>query len=263
MNQTLAAPARFLASLILLLPFGQPLTAQESVDSRMESAINAPSRAIAHILRDELRKPSEVIRFMQLPDSGAQVLDLYAADGYYTYLLASAVGPDGRVFAQNPIAGPDADADDIRQMHSLADALDERIALAQLSNVTHLRSDFAKLATSTIQPKSLDAILMSQILHDFANAGEAAAIALLESLRTLLKPSGTLIVIDHAGESGLDNLRLHRMPVEQAKRVAEAAGYTLQAESSLLANPRDRHRRPVFDPMLARNTDRFLLRFQP
>jgi predicted methyltransferase len=109
----------------------------------------------------------------------------------------------------------------------------------------------------------LDAILMSQILHDFANAGEAAAIALLTSLRTLLKPSGALIVIDHAGESGLDNLRLHRMPVEQAKRVAEAAGYTLQAESSLLANPRDRHRRPVFDPMLARNTDRFLLRFQP
>ena len=41
MNQTLAAPARFLASLILLLPFGQPLTAQESVDSRMESAINS------------------------------------------------------------------------------------------------------------------------------------------------------------------------------------------------------------------------------
>jgi predicted methyltransferase len=167
------------------------------------------------------------------------------------------------VFAQNPIAGPDADADDIRQMHSLADALDERIALAQLSNVTHLRSDFAKLATSTIEPKSLDAILMSQILHDFANAGEAAAIALLTSLRTLLKPSGALIVIDHAGESGLDNLRLHRMPVEQAKRVAEAAGYTLRAESSLLANPRDKHRRPVFDPMLARNTDRFLLRFQP
>ena len=66
-----------------------------------------------------------------------------------------------------------------------------------------------------------------------------------------------------AGEGSQDNLRLHRMPLEQAKRVAEAAGYKLQAESSLLANPRDRHRRPVFDPMLARNTDRFLLRFQP
>lgn len=263
MMRLTTGPARTLASLFFSLALDQPLMAQEAVDARIEAAINAPTRAIAHLLRDELRKPREVIRFMQLPDSGAQVLDLYAADGYYTYLLASAVGVDGRVFAQNPVAGPDADADDIRQMHSLADALDERIALAQLDNVTHLRSDFAALGASAIEAGSLDAILMSQILHDFANSSDTAAVSLLTSLRALLKPAGVLIVIDHAGDPGQDNLRLHRMPLELATRVAQEAGYSLQAESTLLANPQDRRRRPVFDPMLARNTDRFLLRFQP
>jgi predicted methyltransferase len=102
---------------------------------------------------------------------------------------------------------------------------------------------------------------LGQILHDFANNNEQAAIALLSSLRRLVKPGGSLVVIDHAGDEEQDNTRLHRMTLADAQSIAIAAGFTLVAESNLLANPRDRRRRPVFDPMLARNTDRFLLRF--
>ena len=222
---------------------------------RVAKALDSPTRAIAHVLRDEIRRPAEVIAFMHLPE-GARVLDLYAADGYYSYLLAAAVGPEGRVFAQNPVATDNLE--DVRQMYSLADALDERIEIADLSNVSHVRSDFAALP---IEPGSLDVILLAQILHDFANNTDASAIALLQSLGTLLKEGGTLIVIDHAGDDDQGNERLHRMPATQAKRLALAAGYSLDGESTLLANPRDRRRRPVFDPMLARNTDRFLLRF--
>ncbi len=58
----------------------------------------------------------------------------------------------------------------------LADALDERIEIAGLSNVSHVRSDFAALP---IKPASLDVILLAQILHDFANNTDAGAIALL------------------------------------------------------------------------------------
>ena len=171
-------------------------------------------------------------------------------------MLAAAAGSGGRVFAQNPIATDNLE--DVRQMYSLADALDERIAIAALTTVTHVRSDFAALP---IDSGSLDAILLAQILHDFANSTDAGAIALLQQLGTLLKPDGALIVIDHAGDANQDNERLHRMPIEEAKRIAQAAGFSLESESALLANPRDQRRRPVFDPMLARNTDRFLLRF--
>jgi len=229
--------------------------AQADQTLRITSAMAAPTRAIAHVLRDEIRRPAEVIQFMRLPE-GARVLDLYAADGYYSYLLAAAAGSGGRVFAQNPIATDNLE--DVRQMYSLADALDERIAIAKLTTVTHVRSDFAALP---IDSGSLDAILLAQILHDFANSTDAGAIALLQQLGTLLKPDGALIVIDHAGDANQDNERLHRMPIEEAKRIAQAAGFSLESESALLANPRDRRRRPVFDPMLARNTDRFLLRF--
>ncbi len=238
----------------LFITTGQAQPTQEQ-QQRVAAALDSPTRAIAHVLRDEIRRPAEVIAFMRLPE-GARVLDLYAADGYYSYLLAAAVGPEGRVFAQNPIATDNLE--DVRQMYSLADALDERIEIAGLSNVSHIRSDFAALP---IEPASLDVILLAQILHDFANNTDAGAIALLRSLGTLLKEGGALIVIDHAGDDDQDNERLHRMPAAQAKQLALAAGYSLDGESSLLANPRDRRRRPVFDPMLARNTDRFLLRF--
>ena len=50
---------------------------------------------------------------MRLPE-GAHVLDLYAADGYYSYLLAAAAGPGGRIFAQNPVATDNLE--DVRQM---------------------------------------------------------------------------------------------------------------------------------------------------
>lgn len=237
-------------------------TAQDSVVSaqslRITAAIESPLRPIAHVLRDEARRPRQALEFMQIR-AGGRVLDLYAADGYYSFLLAAAVGENGRVYAQNPAPTPDSDFDDIQQMFSLGEALDQLIAQSGLETITHLRADFAAL---NIPEATLDAVLMGQILHDFANSDERAALALLRSFHALLRPGGSLVVIDHAGDAGQDNARLHRMPASEAIRLASAAGFSLADESALLSNPSDRRRRPVFDPMLGRNTDRFLLRFE-
>ncbi len=244
----------------IFLIIGTSAALSQQVDShdqaqRVAQAIASPNRAIAHVMRDESRHPQDAIAFMRIPDGG-RVLDIYAADGYYSYLLAAAVGPDGEVIAQNP--EPGEDFQDIQQMYSLADALDERIEIAGLQNITHLRRNFSTLP---LEKGSLDTVFLGQILHDFSNSNEQRALALLRQFHELLAADGTLIVIDHAGDDGQDNERLHRMPKETAIRLANEAGFTLAAESDLLSNPRDRRRRPVFDPMLARNTDRFLLRF--
>lgn len=222
----------------------------------LATVLAAHDRSIAHLQRDESRKPIEVIDFLGI-DAGMRVLDLYAADGYYTYILAKVVGVTGHVYAQNP--PPGSNVEDIRQMYSLADALDAQIDSAALTNVEHLRENFFALP---IAPASLDAILLAQILHDFANSDMQFSDALLTHLRTLLKPGGTLAIIDHAGDTGQDNGRLHRMPRATAIELATKAGFELEADSAVLANPGDRRRRPVFDPMLGRDTDRFLLRFK-
>jgi predicted methyltransferase len=49
------------------------------------------------------------------------------------------------------------------------------------------------------------------------------------------------------------------MEITQAIAVAEQAGFSVES-SDLLRNLGDDHRRSIFDPRLARNTDRFLLK---
>ena len=186
-----------------------------------------------------------------------RALDVYAADGYYTYILARVVGENGVVYAQNP--PPGSNVEDIRQMYSLADSLDERIEIANLRNVQHLREGFFDLS---IAEASLDVVFLAQILHDFYNGDANYAAALLAHLTSLLKPGGIIVVIDHAGDAEQDNARLHRMQKAEALKVAEQAGLTLIGDSDILTNSADRHRRSVFDPMLGRNSDRFLLKFQ-
>jgi len=46
------------------------------------------------------------------------------------------------------------------------------------------------------------------------------------------------------------------------KSEVAAAGFVLEAESPLFANPADDHTKKVFDPAIQGHTDQFLLRFR-
>jgi predicted methyltransferase len=67
-------------------------------------------------------------------------------------------------------------------------------------------------------------------------------------------------VIDHVGLAGQDNKALHRMQAQQARDVLTKAGFTIEAESTLLANPADDHTKGVFDPVVRGKTDQFMFR---
>ena len=61
------------------------------------------SRSTEDKARDGGRKPAEVITFLGV-EPGMTVIDVIAASGYYTEVLSRAVGPLGKVYAQNPAA---------------------------------------------------------------------------------------------------------------------------------------------------------------
>ena len=124
---------------------------------------------------------------------------------------------------------------------------------------------------SDIQP--LDLIWLGKTYHDFPNVAEMGPLdiaALNRALFRALKPGGALIVIDHAAASGSgfldteadDKKRLHRIDPEVVKRQVLAAGFVLEAESPLLANPADDHTKGPFDPAMRNRTDRFVLKFR-
>ena len=134
--------------------------------------------------------------------------------------------------------------------------LKSKILEGNLTKVTQL---IGNVTTLDLSEDSLDAALLMLSLHDSYNNSPERALELLRSPDSYLAPGGILGSGDHIGLPEKNNRDLHRMPVQQAIELAEQAGFTVQ-QSRLLENPKDDHSRSVFDPTLARHTDRFLLK---
>lgn len=248
---------RTLPLLLLLFPTLLGLDSAQALDKEaLRKAISGPDREVTDFVRDDARKPVDVLDWLGL-EPGMSVLDVYAAGGYYTFILSKAVGPTGKVIAQNTPRGLRFEED--RQEISQGEALDLKIERGNLDNVTHLIQNMEDI---DIPPESLDLVMVVQILHDYYNGSPGRAVELLVKVKSLLKPGGVVGVIDHAGSEGRENRRFHRMLKSQAITVAQQAGFDVVGDSELLHNPDDRHVRSIFDPMLNRNTDRFLLKLQ-
>ena len=79
-----------------------------------------------------------------------------------------------------------------------------------------------------------------------------------------LKPNGLYIIIDHVAAPGTGASRTesqHRIDPATVRAEVTAAGFVLDAESTLLSNKDDPHSANVFDASIKGQTDRFAHRF--
>ncbi|MBC7982602.1 MAG: hypothetical protein H7Y02_01990, partial [Candidatus Obscuribacterales bacterium] len=67
----------------------------------LTAALSSPSRPQADRARDADRKPAQLMTFFGV-QKGMTVVDIIAADGYLSEVLAVTVGPTGKVYIQNP-----------------------------------------------------------------------------------------------------------------------------------------------------------------
>lgn len=188
------------------------------------------------------------------------VLDLNAATGWYTEILAGVVGPNGRVIAHNH---PGAHAT------LSAHAFEARYGGNRLPNVEQV---FVRHNDLRLPPASVDAVLMSMVYHDTywhdadVDWGPIDRPALLEALLTTLKPGGIVGVIDHHAAAGRDPyesvMAVHRIDAAVVRRDFGAAGFELDGESDILRTTTDDHSLSVFDDAVVGRTDRFVLRFR-
>lgn len=219
----------------------------------LRERLAASSRPQADRDRDAGRKPADVIEFLGI-EPGMAVIDLIAAGGYYTEVLAISVGPQGRVVAQNP--------DAVLKMRDGVNetALRERLAGDRLPNVSRLNKELKDLSAADGQ---FDAAITALNFHDIYNsAGPEAAVAILTTIRGILKPGGVFGIIDHVGVGSADNVALHRIEKARAIEAAVAAGFVVEGDSDVLANAADDHSQGVFADGLRGNTDRFVLKLR-
>lgn len=225
----------------------------------MAAALNHPDRPAEDRARDATSRPAEVLRFLGVVP-GMRVLDMNAATGWYTEILARVVSPTGRVIAHNHPGARDTLA---------AEALERRYGGDRLPNVEQV---FVRHDDLRLPAESLNVVLMSMVYHDTywhrdgVQWGPVDRQALLESLFRALKPGGVIGVIDHYAAPRSDPfesvMALHRIDLAIVRRDFAAAGFEEDGASDVLRNPGDNYTAGVFDPAVAGRTDRFVLRFR-
>ena len=194
-----------------------------------QAVVDAPDRPAGDYDRDASRHPVEILTFMGLAP-GMKVVELGAGGGYTTEIVAKVVGSDGAVYAQG-----------LRASRKRGNRLPNVVALEQhLLYQTRGKVNEAGLADG-----EADSVLVFFALHDMYLNDRIDKQRLYRDIYALLKPGGSFIVLDNAGEpdSGLrDTQSTHRIGEQFVREEIEKAGFEFSGETDVLRNPEDKLR---------------------
>ena len=221
------------------------------------AAVADAKRPAEAVKLDESRKPAEVLDFFGLKP-GMQAADIMTGSGYWAEIMADVVGPKGKVTALEP-----------SQFYNDPEEQKAWTALTQRRpDINFVRYPFEAF---TAAPDSFDFVIINLSYHDLYWESEKYKIprtdpaAFLKTLYAAVKPGGIVGIVDHVGPAGDTREtveKLHRIDPATVKADFAAAGFRLEKESALLANPADDHSKLVFDPSIRGKTDRFVYRFR-
>ena len=169
-----------LALLLTACDGSQPLLKEANTRAPIFPAADRPvanivsSRWSTEEARDRVQEAERVMDMADIRPA-MTVADIGAGEGYYTVRLASRVGPDGRVLAEDIVAG-------------VRDQLAERVARERLATVS---VKLGEPDDPKLPPASFDRVLMVHMYHEIAQP-----YAFLWRLRPSLKPDGLVVVVD-------------------------------------------------------------------
>jgi predicted methyltransferase len=235
------------------LTLGSSNLALAAAPSPFATALADRARPAADVARDAERHPAEILSFAGVKP-GDRVTDFMMGSGYFTRILAAAVGDKGQVYGYQS-----AEFIQFRAAYGTEQAA----VAADYKNVTPLA---APLSAAGL-PEGLDLVLTVQNYHDMHLSAFPAGTAALVNQQVFkaLKPGGIYLIIDHAAMNGAPLAvadRLHRIDPAIVKQEALAAGFKLVGEDKTLASDADDHSLNVFLPAIRGKTDQFILKFQ-
>jgi ubiquinone/menaquinone biosynthesis C-methylase UbiE len=164
--------------------------------------------------RDEWQHPEEVIKTLKI-QAGYQVADLGAGSGYFTFRLADAVGPTGKVYAVDIDAEMNAD-------------LAKRVQDKGYQNIEVV---LARPNNPGLPDNGIDLIFTSNTYHHLEDR-----VTYFANLQQDLQSDGLIAIIDFTGEGWFQQLFGHYTPSETIQRELQEAGYTLKEELAFLPN---------------------------
>jgi ubiquinone/menaquinone biosynthesis C-methylase UbiE len=164
--------------------------------------------------RDREERPDLVIEALKL-NAGEIVADVGCGTGYFSWRLAHAVGPSGRVY------GTEIQPE---MLEKLANAMRDR----HVSNVVGV---LGKIDDPRI-PEPVDLVLMVDVYHECSHPAEMMA-----AICNRLKPGGRFAIVEYRGEDPDVPIKpLHKMTEAQVK--AEMEGLPLEYVETVRTLPR-------------------------
>ena len=230
-------------SLSILAGCAMPGTHDAAVSGDTYRAMLAsPMRVERDRTFDDRRYPVELLQFADVRP-GMRVLDLVTGGGYTSQLLALAVGPSGKVWAQTPQVGA---------------ALKERMAAHPQENLIVATRPLEDPVPPEAAPLDLVTLILNY--HDISYLPVDRDV-MNRKIFAALKPDGRYVIVDHSALAGTGitaGKTLHR--IEEAFVVAEVkrAGFVLDREGSFMRNAADKRDDSSAPP---KATDKFVLRF--
>lgn len=211
------------------------------------------ARPPADAMTDPSFKRDEVLAFVGVKP-GDKVADIVS--GRFARAISAAVGPNGKLYAVEP--------DEIVKAHPEVITLMNAVnAQASGHNVEVVTGPINQIKL----PSGLDAVFIRQNYHDLHDKfmGPADVPAFNKAVYAALKPGGVYVVLDHSATKGSGLAAtdtLHRIDRDTVVSEVTAAGFKLDGESQIFANPADPRDKNVFDASIRGHTDQFLLRFK-
>ena len=232
-------------------------------ETAIAAIVDSPDRSAADRENDKRRKPAQILGFIGLRP-GMTALDVVAGGGYTTELLARAIGPGGKVYAQAQPRDPSRPAAAGARPPG-AGVLDREARLTAAKVAAAPIELVLRRLADPVPPElaegKLDVVTLMFNYHDLGFLGEGRA-QMNRAIFAALKPGGLYVVADHSGRPGTgisESTTLHRIEEAFLRREVEAAGFRLLAAGSFLRNPADPRDKETPDPPMPK--DEFILKF--
>lgn len=163
--------------------------------------------------RDQWQKPHAVIRALGIAP-GDRIADLGSGGGYFTFRLARATGPKGRVYAVDIDKG-------------MVDYVSNRARQEGLSNIEVIlaRPDDPQLPQSAI-----DIVFTTNTYHHLENRP-----AYFAKVGKYLRQGGRIAIVEFSGKHWLPFLGSHYTSGQVIKSEMNDAGFALQREFDFLS----------------------------
>jgi predicted methyltransferase len=216
-------------------------TEAEDVAKKLSAIAEGQHRSEAQRARNHFRHPSETLAFFGIREDMTVVEISPGPQGWYTEILAPFLRDRGQLYAANYDSNSE-----IELARDFAKRFSEKLAADP--------SRYDKVSVTVFDPPklldaaplgSVDLVLTFRNFHNWINEGSANEA--LEAFSRMLKPGGTLGIVQHRGDPTVEQDPIADWGYVREDfliALVEKAGFEKVASSEVNANPKDHRDHP-------------------